>query len=115
MKPQNAMRWLILVAVLAFLGSQASLVRSARSGPMPLPCVSTTPTDSYTITPVGATIVSVNERTGVAGYWSPGRMGTWIPWAEAPAQWIGEASGDQAGTGGVLAYPVAAILSRPAR
>ena len=87
---QKAMCWLILVAVLCAFGSKASLGWRTGSGPMPLPCVATTtPTDAYTITPVGSTIVTVNERTGAARYWHPGDMGTWTLAAETPVQLAG--------------------------
>ena len=128
---QKAMCWLILVAALCALGSKASLAWRTGSGPMPLPCVVvTTPTDAYTITPVGATIVSVNGRTGASRYWRPGDAGTWILAAETPAQaasvgherdarqsviWTWEASGEQAGKGDVSGPPVATILSMSAR
>jgi len=128
---QKTMYWLVLVAALCALGSKALLTWRTGSGPMPLPCVSTTtPTDAYTITPVGSTIMSVNERTGTARYWSPGQTGTWILAAEIPAQpagigherdarqsviWTVEASGDQAGRGDASPHPAATILSMSVR
>ncbi len=128
---RKAMRWLVLVAALCALGSKAPLAWRAGSGPMPLPCVATTtPTDAYTVTPVGSTIVTVNERTGAARYWHPGDTGTWILAAETASQpvsagherearqsiiWTGEALGDQAGTGDVSSHSVATILSISAR